>query len=168
MRRVSRINEGVETSTVSTGRDSVAVMRGGRLGDLGLGLGDLGSLHWNSLSLNSWSLNSLRLKGRAARELSSVGVVLEVKMCWVRRIHKRVEISSLLSRLSLLDRGKLSLDRSGLSDRGRLSDRSSLSDRSWLSDRLPYRSRLCTRSLTSRSRLNKLSGCRVRIKCSRV
>jgi len=156
MRRVSRVNEGVETSTVSTGGDSVAVMRGGGLGDLGLGLGDLGSLHWNSLSLNSWSLNSLRLKGRAARELSSVGVVLEVKMCWVRRIHKRVEISSLLSRLSLLDRGKLSLDRSGLSDRGRLSDR------------LPYRSRLCTRSLTSRSRLNKLSGCGVRIKCSRV
>jgi len=133
MRRVSRINEGVETSTVSTGGDSVAVMRGGGLGDLGLGLGDLGSLHWNSLhwnslSLNSWSLNSLRLKGRAARELSSVGVVLEVKMCWVRRIHKRVEISSLLSRLSLLDRGKLSLDR------GRLSDRCGLSDRGWLSD----------------------------------
>jgi len=129
MRRVSRINEGVETSTVSTGGDSVAVMRGGGLGDLGLGLGDLGSLHWNSLSLNSWSLNSLRLKGRAARELSSVGVVLEVKMCWVRRIHKRVEISSLLSRLSLLYRGnKLSLDR------GRLSDRCGLSDRGWLSD----------------------------------
>jgi len=156
MRRVSRINEGVETSTVSTGGDSVAVMRGGGLGDLGLGLGDLGSLHWNSLSLNSWSLNSLRLKGRAARELSSVGVVLEVKMCWVRRIHKRVEISSLLSRLSLLDRGKLSLDR------GRLSDRCGLSD--WLSDR----NRLCTSSLTSRCRLNKLSSCGVRIKCCRV
>jgi len=174
MGRVSRVNEGVKTSTVCTGGDSSAVMRGaGLLGNLGLGSGDLGSLNWSSLRLNSGSLNSLRLnslrlRGRAARELSSVSVVLEVKMCWVGRINKRVEISSLLSRLSLLDRGKLSLDRSGLSDRGRLSDRSSLSDGSWLSDRLPYRSRLCTRSLTSRSRLNKLSGCRVRIKCSRV
>merc|ERR1719187_2968614 len=118
---------------------------------MGLGSGDLGSLNWSSLRLNSGSLNSLRLnslrlRGRAARELSSVSVVLEVKMCWVGRINKRVEISSLLNRLSLLDRGKLSLDRSSLSDG----------------------SRLCTRSLTSRSRLNKLSGCRVRIKCSRV
>jgi len=157
MGRVSRVNEGVKTSTVRTGGDSSAVMRGaGLLGNLGLTSGDLGSLNWSSLRLNSGRLNSLRLRGRAARELSSVSVVLEVKMCWVGRIHKRVKISSLLSRLSLLDRGKLSLDRSGLSDRGRLSDR------------LPYRSRLCTRSLTSRSRLNELSGCRVRIKCSRV
>jgi len=162
MGRVSRVNEGVKTSTVSTGGDSSAVMRGaGLLGNLGLRSGDLGSLNWSSLRLNSGSLNSLRLnslrlRGRAARELSSVSVVLEVKMCWVGRINKRVEISSLLSRLSLLDRGKLSLDRS------------SLSDGSWLSDWLPYRSRLCPRSLTSRSRLNKLSGCRVGIKCSRV
>jgi len=153
MGRVSRVNEGVKTSTVRTGGDSSAVMRGaGLLGNLGLN-----SLNWSSLRLNS-----LRLRGRTARELSSVSVVLEVKMCWVGRINKRVEISGLLSRLSLLDRGKLSLDRSGLSDRGRMSDGS------WLSDRLPYRSRLCTRSLTSRSRLNKLSGCGVRIKCSRV
>jgi len=179
MGRVSRVNEGVQTSTVCTGGDSVAVMRAaGLLGNLGLSSGDLGSLNWSSLRLNSGSLNSgslnslrlnsLRLRGRAARELSSVSVVLEVKMSWVGRINKRVEISSLLSRLSLLHRGKLSLDRSGLSDRGRLSDRSCLSDGSWLSDWLPYRSRLCPRSLTSRSRLNKLSGCSVRIKCSRV
>merc|ERR1719206_286298 len=112
MRGVSRVNEGVETSAVSTGRHSIAIMRGCRLDSLGLSSGDLGSLNWDSLRLNLLRLNSLRLGNRAARELSGIGIVLEVKMSWVSRVHKRIEVRSLLSRLSWLDRGKLlALDR---------------------------------------------------------
>merc|ERR1719435_630199 len=94
MRRVSRVNEGVETSTVSTSRHGITIVGGCRLGNLGLSSGDLGSLNWNSLRLNS-----LRLSNRTARELSGICVVLEVKMCWVSRVHERIEVSSLLSRL---------------------------------------------------------------------
>merc|ERR1719320_403111 len=123
-------------------------MRGCRLGSLGLSSGDLGSLNWDSLRLNS-----LRLGNRTTRELSSIGIVLEVKMSWVSRVHKRIEVSSLLSRLSLLDRGKLlALDRgwSWLNRSWSTLDRSwSALDRRWLS----------TRSLTSRSRLLDLSSC---------
>jgi len=150
MRGVSRVNEGVETSTVSTGGHSIAIMRGCRLGSLGLSSWDLGSLRLNLLRLNS-----LRLSNRTARELSSIGIVLEVKMSWVSRVHKRIEVSSLLSRLSWLDRGKLlALDRGW-----------SLLDRSWSA---LDRCWLCTRSLTSRSRLGDLSSCRIGIKCSRI
>jgi len=162
MRGVSRVNEGVETSAVSTGRHSIAIMRGCRLGSLGLSSGDLGSLNWDSLRLNLLRLNSLRLGNRAARELSGIGIVLEVKMSWVSRVHKRIEVSSLLSRLSWLDRGKLlALDRSW----SWLNRSWSTLDRSWsaLDRRL-----LCTRSLTSRSRLCNLGSCRIGIKCSRI
>merc|ERR1719513_473599 len=66
-------------------------------------------------------------------------------MCWVSRVHKRIEVSSLLSRLSLLDRGKLlALDRGW----SWLNRSWSALDRCWL----------CTRSLTSRSRLLDLSS----------
>jgi len=171
MRGVSRVNEGVETSTVSTGGHSIAIMRGCRLGSLGLSSWDLGSLRLNLLRLNS-----LRLSNRTARELSSIGIVLEVKMSWVSRVHKRIEVSSLLSRLSWLDRGKLLvLDRGwSLLDRGWSAlDRSwswldrgwSWLDRSWSA---LDRCWLCTRSLTSRSRLDNLSSCRIWIKCSRI
>jgi len=157
MRGVSRVNEGVETSAVSTGGHSIAIMRGCRLGSLGLSSWDLGSLRLNLLRLNS-----LRLSNRTARELSSIGIVLEVKMSWVSRVHKRIEVSSLLSRLSWLDRGKLlALDRgwSALDRSWSWLDRSwSALDRCWL----------CTRSLTSRSRLDNLSSCRIWIKCSRI
>merc|ERR1719320_2075847 len=125
-------------------------MRGCRLGSLGLSSGDLGSLNWDSLRLNS-----LRLGNRTTRELSSIGIVLEVKMSWVSRVHKRIEVSSLLSRLSLLDRGKLlALDRGW----SWLNRSWSTLDRWWLS----------TRSLTSRSRLLDLSSCRIGIKCRRI
>jgi len=174
MRRVSRVNEGVETSTVSTSRHGITIVGGCRLGNLGLSSGDLGSLNWsslrlnslrlnslrlNSLRLNSLRLNSLRLSNRTARELSGIGVVLEVKMCWVSRVHKRIEVSSLLSRLSWLDRGKLSLNRGWLA-----------LDRHWSALLLSHRSWLCTRSLTSRSRsrLYNLSCSRIGIKCSRI
>jgi len=164
MRRVSRVNEGVETSTVSTSRHGITIVGGCRLGNLGLSSGDLGSLNWNSLRLNSLRLNSLRLNSlrlsnRTARELSGIGVVLEVKMCWVSRVHKRIEVSSLLSRLSWLDRGKLSLNRGWLA-----------LDRHWSALLLSHRSWLCTRSLTSRSRsrLYNLSCSRIGIKCSRI
>merc|ERR1719435_184900 len=159
MRRVSRVNEGVETSTVSTSRHGITIVGGCRLGNLGLSSGDLGSLNWNSLRLNS-----LRLSNRTARELSGICVVLEVKMCWVSRVHKRIEVSSLLSRLSLLDRGKLSLNRCWLA-----LNRCWLAlDRHWSALLLPRRSWLCTRSLTSRSRLYNLSCSRIGIKCSRI
>jgi len=169
MRRVSRVNEGVETSTVSTSRHGITIVGGCRLGNLGLSSGDLGSLNWNSLRLNSLRLNSLRLNSlrlsnRTARELSGICVVLEVKMCWVSRVHKRIEVSSLLSRLSWLDRGKLSLNRGWLA-----LDRCWLAlDRHWSALLLPHRSWLCTRSLTSRSRLCNLGSSRIGIKCSRI
>merc|ERR1711931_334491 len=105
-------------------------MRGCRLGSLGLSSWDLGSLRLNLLRLNS-----LRLSNRTARELSSIGIVLEVKMSWVSRVHKRIEVSSLLSRLSWLDRGRSALDRSwSWLDRGwSWLDRSwSALDRCWL------------------------------------
>jgi len=161
MRGVSRVNEGVETSAVSTGRHSIAIMRGCRLGSLGLSSWDLGSLNWDSLRLNLLRLNSLRLGNRTARELSGIGIVLEVKMSWVSRVHKRIEVSSLLSRLSWLDRGWSWLDRSWSTlDRSwsALNRSWSTLDRSWLS----------TRSLTSRSRLCNLGSCRIGIKCSRI
>jgi len=169
MRRVSRVNEGVETSAVSTSRHGITIVGGCGLGNLGLSSGDLGSLNWNSLRLSSLRLNSLRLNplrlsNGTARELSGICVVLEVKMCWVSRVHKRIEVSSLLSRLSWLRRGKLSLDRgwSAL-------NRCWLSlNRHWSALLLPHRSWLCTRCLTSRSRLCNLSCCRIRIKCSRI
>jgi len=166
MRRVSRVNEGVETSAVSTSRHCITIVGGCRLGNLGLSSGDLGSLNWSSLRLNSLRLNSLRLSNRTARELSGIGVVLEVKMCWVSRVHKRIEVSSLLSRLRWLDRGKLSLDRCWLAlNRGWLA-----LDRHWSALLLPDRGWLCTRCLTSRSgsRLCNLSSSRIGIKCSRI
>jgi len=211
MRRVSRVNEGVETSAVSTSRHGITIVGGCGLGNLGLSSGDLGSLNWNSLRLSSLRLNSLRLNplrlsNGTARELSGICVVLEVKMCWVSRVHKRIEVSSLLSRLSWLNRGKLSLDRGWLAlnrcwlslnrgwlalNRGWLAlnrcwlalnrrwlalnrcwlalNRCWLSlNRHWSALLLPHRSWLCTRCLTSRSRLCNLSCCRIRIKCSRI
>jgi len=171
MRRVSRVNEGVETSAVSTSRHGITIVGGCRLGNLGLSSGDLGSLNWSSLRLSSLRLNSLRLNplrlsNRTARELSSICVVLEVKMCWVSRVHKRIEVSSLLSRLSWLNRGKLSLDRGWLA-----LNRCWLSlNRHWSALLLPHRSWLCARCLTSRSRssLCNLSSSRIGIKCSRI
>jgi len=156
MRRVSRVNEGVETSAVSTSRHGITIVGGCGLSNLGLSSGDLGSLNWNSLRLNSLRLNPLRLSNGTARELSGICVVLEVKMCWVSRVHKRIEVSSLLSRLSWLDRGKLSLDRGWLAlNRCWLSLNRCwlLLDRHWSALLLPHRSWLCTRCLTSRSRL---------------
>jgi len=155
MRRVSRVNEGVETSAVSTSRHGITIMGGCRLGNLGLCSGNLGSLNWSSLNWNSLRLNLLRLSNRTARELCCIGVVLEVKMCRVSRVDKRIEVSSLLSRLSWLDRGKLSLDRGWLT-----------LDRDWSALLLPHRRWLCTRCLTNRSRLHHLS--RIRIKCGRI
>lgn len=164
MRRVSRVNEGVETSAVSTSRHGITIMWGCRLGNLGLCSGNLRSLNWSSLRMNLLRLNSLRLSNRTARELCCIGVVLEVKMCWVSRVDKRIEVSSLLSRLSWLDRGKLSLDRGWLTlNRGWLA-----LDRDWSTLLLPHRRWLCTRCLTSRSRLHYLSSSRIGIKCSRI
>jgi len=164
MRRVSRVNEGVETSAVSTSRHGITIVGGCGLGNLGLSSGDLGSLNWSSLRLSSLRLNPLRLSNGTARELSGICVVLEVKMCWVSRVHKRIEVSSLLSRPSWLSRGKLSLNRGWLA-----LNRCWLSlDRCWSALLLPHRSWLCTRCLTSRSRLCNLSCCRIGIKCSRI
>merc|ERR1719228_964351 len=99
---------------------------------------------------SSLRLNLLRLSNRTARELCCIGVVLEVKMCWVSRVDKRIEVSSLLSRLSSLNRGWLALDRD------------------WSALLLPHRRWLCPRCLTSRSRLHHLSSSRIRIKCGRI
>jgi len=153
MGRVSRVNEWVETGTVSTGWHSVAVMGclvSGWLGNLGLSSWNWHSLRLNSLRLNSLRLstlrlNSLRLRGRTAGKLSSIGVVLEVQMCWVSRVNEWIEISSLLS---WLGRSKLSLNRSLLE--------LLTPDRCWLCTR----SGGSTRCLTNWSRLRlKLSGC---------
>jgi len=142
MGRVGRVNERVHTSAVSTGWHSIAVMRclvPGWLGNLGLSSGNC-----HSLRLSTLRLNSLRLRCRTAGKLCSVGVVLEVQMCWVSRVHKWIEVSSLLS---WLGRGKLSLHRSLLE--------LLTSDRCWLCTR----SRGSTRCLTNWSRLRlKLSS----------
>jgi len=143
MRRVSRVNEGVETGTVSTSWHSSAVM--GCLVSGWLSSWNWHSLRLNSLRLSTLRLNSLRLRGRTAGELSCIGVVLEVQMCWVSRVDEWIEVSS---RLSWLGRSKLSLDR-GLLEL-------LTSDRCWLCTR----SGGSTRCLTNWSRLGlKLSSC---------
>jgi len=151
MGRVSRVNEWVETGTVSTGWHSVAVMGclvSCWLGNLGLSSWNWHSLRLNSLRLRTLRLNSLRLRGRTAGKLSSIGVVLEVQMCWVSRVNEWIEISSLLS---WLGRSKLSLDRSLLE--------LLTPDRCWLCTR-SRGSRGSTRCLTNWSRLRlKLSSC---------
>merc|ERR1712106_183043 len=154
MRRVSRVNEGVDTSTVSTVWNSVAIM--------------------GSLGLSSLGLCSLRLRGRTATELSCVGIALEIQVGWVSWVNERIEVSSLLSRsgrskllslnrsllkLLLSYRGLLLSNRGLLSDRG-LTNRCLTSTRCWRS----------TRCFTSRSgwRLLRLCSCKIRIKSSRI
>jgi len=153
MRRVSRVNEGVKTSTVSAVWNSIAIMRCLRLC----------SLRLCPLRLCSLRLCSLWLSSRAARKLSCVGVDLEIQVSGVSWVDKRVDFSLLLSRSG---RSKLlSLNRSLLklllSNRGLLLPNGSLANWSWASTRgFTHWSRLL--------RLNKLSSSRIWIKCSRV
>jgi len=155
MRRVSGVNEGVKTSAVSTGWNSIAIM--GSLSSLGLS-----PLRLCSLRLCSLRLSSLRLSSRTARKLSCVGIASK-KVGWVSRIDEWVDFSLLLgrpgrSKLLSLNRSLLKLL---LSSRGLLLPNWSLANWSWAS----------TRCFTNWSRLfglNKLSSCRIGIKGSRV
>ena len=98
MGRISRVNKGVEAITVSTGRNTAGIRNRKLLRLLPWSRKLLLRLRLRLLSLNCW----LRL------ELSSIGVVLKVSVCWVSRVNEWVEISTWLLLLLLL-RSKLLL-----------------------------------------------------------
>lgn len=156
MRRVSRVNEGVKTSAVSTVWNSIAIMRS-------LSPMRLCSLRLCSRSLCSLRLCSLWLSSRTARKLSCVGIDLEIQVGWVSWVDKGVDFSLLLgrpgrSKLLSLNRGLLKLL---LSNRGLLLSNGSLANWSWTS----------TGGFTNWSRmlrLNNLSSSGIGIKGSRV
>jgi len=138
MRRISRVNEGVKTSAVSTVWNRCCTWERMR---------SLSSRSWSTGSLSSRSLRSRSFK------LSCVGVNLEIPVSWISRVDEWVDFRSLLDRSS---RSKLlSLNRCLLE---LLLSGRSLANRSWRS----------TRSFTCWSNLLWLLSGNFRIKRGRV
>jgi len=154
MRGISGVDEGVYTSTVRTVGDG-----GGTWEDLG-SLGCPLRLGYPGCLRGPWCLGGLKL--------SSIGVGLEIQVCWVGRVDKWVELRGLLglscwSNLLSLNWSllKLLLSSRNLTNRS-LANRS-LANRSWTSSRsFTHRSRSCLLWFL------ELSSCRVWIKCCRV